>query len=98
MQLQVVGLPVDFESTLKSVFMDFGASMRIQFDDVPEHAELTQLAETGTPYFFAELPKDRLYHRVRSGFPIQFGREVLCSQDLLDCESRIDWRASQWDL
>ena len=67
--------------------------MQITFDDVPDHAELPQLAETGTPYFFVELPTDRLFHRVRSGFPIQFGREVLCSPDLLDCESKIDWRS-----
>ena len=30
-----------------------------------------------------------------SGFPIQFGREIICSEDLLNCESRIDWRSCQ---
>ena len=34
MQLQVVGLPEDFESVLKSVFMDIGGSMQIQFDEL----------------------------------------------------------------
>ena len=93
MQLQVIGLPLNYEKSLKDTFMDIGSSMQITFDDVPDHAELPQLAETGTPYFFVELPTDRLFHRVRSGFPIQFGREVLCSPDLLDCESKIDWRS-----
>ena len=97
MQLQVVAaLPSQFTS-IKDTFMDIGSSMQIQFDEVPEHAKVTQMAEPGTPYFFVELPdsSERLYHRVRSGFPIQFGREVICSRDLLDCESRIDWRSCQ---
>ena len=98
MQLQVVALPSRFDAkTIKDAFMDVGSSMQIQLDAVPDHAKLTQMAEPGTPYFYLELPDsaDRLYHRVRSGFPIQFGREVICSQDLLDCESRIDWRTCQ---
>lgn len=97
MQLQVVALPNSYGSSLKGAFEDIGSCMQIQFDQVPDHAKLTQMAEPGTPYFFVELPdsESQLYHRVRSGFPIQFGREVICSQDLLDCESRIDWRSCQ---
>ncbi len=34
----------------------------------------------------------RLFHRVRRGFPIQFGREVLASRSLLNVEERVDWR------
>lgn len=97
MQLQVVALPKEYSTALKSAFMDIGSSMQIEMEEVPDHAKLTQLAEEGTPYFFVDLPdtKEKLFHRVRSGFPIQFGREVICSQDLLNCESRIDWRACQ---
>ena len=51
------------------------------------------MAQPGTPYFYVELPsKEKLYHRVRSGFPIHFGREVLCSPSLLNKEEAIDWR------
>ena len=91
MQLQIVGLPKN--SGIKPAFMDYGSSMQIEFDEVPEYAQLTQMAEPGTPYFYVEMAEnEKLYHRVRSGFPIQFGREVICSSDLLDCEDRIDWR------
>ena len=39
----------------------------------------------GSPYFYAELPNNvKLYHRVRRGFPIQFGREVLASPEILN--------------
>ena len=82
-----------FFTVLKPAFMDIGSSMQIQFEEVPDHAQLTQMAEMGTPYFFVESNEFKLYHRVRSGFPIQFGREVICSQDLLNCENRIDWRS-----
>ncbi|CAK5025842.1 unnamed protein product [Meloidogyne enterolobii] len=30
--------------------------------------------------------------RTMSRFPLQFGREVLASKALLDCEDHIDWR------
>ena len=98
-QLQVVGVPKSLEPTLKSSFMDIGSSMQIEMDEVPDHANLSQLAEVGTPYFYVEFPdtKDKLFHRVRSGFPIQFGREVICSQDILDCEDKIDWRSCKVD-
>ncbi len=97
MQLQALALPQSDATAMKPAFVDIGASMQIQLEDVPDHAKLTQMAEPGTPYFYVEFPEtdEKLYHRVRSGFPIQFGREVICSQDLLNCESRIDWRSCQ---
>ena len=97
MQLQVVGVPKSLETAIKPAFTDIGSSMQIEIDEVPDHASLSQLAELGTPYFYVELPdtKEKLFHRVRSGFPLQFGREVICSQDLLDCEDKVDWRSCQ---
>ena len=101
MQLQVVGLPNRLASGVKSAFMDIATSMQIQFDEVPSYALLSQMAEPNTPYFYVEGPCDaeedrvHLYHRVRAGFPLQFGREVICSGDLLDAEDRIDWRSCQ---
>ena len=51
------------------------------------------MATPGTPYFYVELPsREKVFHRVRSGFPIHFGREVLASPSLLNMEDRIDWR------
>ena len=36
MQLQVIGLPLNYEKSLKDTFMDIGSSMQITFDDVPD--------------------------------------------------------------
>ena len=38
-----------------------------------------------------------MFPRVRSGFPIQFGREALAAQRLLDLEERVDWRHCKVD-
>lgn len=37
----------------------------------------------------------RFYHRVRSGFPLHFGRELLANPGILDLEDKIDWRECQ---
>ena len=36
-----------------------------------------------------------MYHRVKSGFPLHFGRELLALPTLLDMEDKIDWRECQ---
>ena len=47
----------------------------------------------GTPYFCVELPDGtRLFTRQMNKFPLQFGREVLASPSLLDCEEKVDWK------
>ena len=51
-----------------------GDSQDVELLEVPEHSSLAQMVQAGAPYFYAELPcKTRLFHRVRSGFPIQVG-------------------------
>lgn len=92
-------MPKECAPSAKSVFLDTAESQQIDLAEVPAHASLTQMAEPGAPYFFVELPNQgedkgssRLFHRVRRGFPIQFGREVLASRSLLNAESRVDWR------
>ena len=63
------------------------------FHSMPDHATLAQMVQPGSPYFYAELPHNvKLFHRVRKGFPIQFGREVLSSPEILNIPDRVDWR------
>lgn len=98
LQLQVVPLPSECKPGIKSAFQDIGDSQNIELNEIPEHSELSQMAQTGTPYFYAELPsKTKLFHRVKSGFPIHFGREVLASPALLNKEEAIDWRDCKVD-
>lgn len=59
---------------------------------------MEQIAQAGTPYFYVELPNgEMLYHRIRKSFPIQFGREALASDKILDMSDRADWKDCQLD-
>lgn len=48
------------------------------------------------PYFLIELDSGpKLMYEIKSGFrfPLQFGREVLASPNLLNVPGRVDWKA-----
>lgn len=51
------------------------------------------LLEPGQTYFYAELPSgDKLFHRIQKAFPVQFGREVMADEELLNKPEAVDWR------
>jgi len=94
LQLQIVPVLKDDATTVKREFLDQAASREIDLNEIPSHVPLTQLAVQGQPYFFVETPnKDKLFGRINKGFPIQFGREVLCSEQLLDMPEKEDWKS-----
>lgn len=48
---------------------------------------------TGKTYFYAELPGgEKLFHRIQKNFPLQFGREVMADEELLNKPESVDWR------
>ncbi|XP_039276496.1 CWF19-like protein 1 [Nilaparvata lugens] len=93
LQIQVVPVPIGATEILKAEF-EAGAEMEnFNLDELPEQTDLQQIAPPGTPYFFVELPSgEKLFHRVRKNFPLQFGRDVLASEPVLNMEERADWR------
>jgi len=95
LQLQVCPIPRDspFGITLE----DCCQEQELELTEVPEHSSLQQMAPVGTPYFYAEWKNNKYFHRVRKGFPMQFGREVLAHKDLLNAEDRVDWRECKVD-
>ncbi|RXG54846.1 CWF19-like protein 1 [Armadillidium vulgare] len=51
------------------------------------------MAPPGVPFFYTELPTgEKLFHRIKKNFPIQFGRELLACPPLLNMPDRVDWR------
>lgn len=57
---------------------------------------MKKTAPPGTTYFYVELPNgDKLYHKIEKNFPLQFGREVLASVELLNLEDKVDWKDCQ---
>ncbi|XP_028304423.1 CWF19-like protein 1 [Gouania willdenowi] len=95
LQLQVVPVPSQRCCTedLKEAFMVQAEEQQIELMEIPQHTDLKQIAPPGTPYFYVEFDSgEKLFHRVRKHFPLQFGREVLASEAVLNIPTRADWR------
>ena len=55
---------------------------------------VAQLAVQGQAYLHVETPeKETLFGRITKSFPLQFGREVLADEKLLDMPERGDWKS-----
>ncbi|XP_028253088.1 CWF19-like protein 1 [Parambassis ranga] len=95
LQLQVVPVPLDRCTTedVKEAFMVQAQEQQMELMEIPQHTDLKQIAPPGTPYFFVELDSgEKLYYRIQKHFPLQFGREVLASEVLLNIPTRADWK------
>ncbi|NXG17895.1 C19L1 protein, partial [Grallaria varia] len=95
LQLQVIPVPLDLctSEDIKESFITQAQEQQIDLLEIPEHSDITQVAQPGSPYFYVELDTgEKLFHRIRGRFPLQFGREVLASEALLALPQRSDWR------
>lgn len=95
LQLQVVPVPLDRCATedIKEAFMVQAQEQQMELMEIPQHTDLKQIAPPGTPYFYVELDSgDKLFYRIQKHFPLQFGREVLASEAVLNIPTRADWR------
>lgn len=95
LQLQVIPVPLDYTSEdIKECFITQAQEQQIELLEIPEHSDITQVVQPGTPYFYVELDTgEKLFHRIRGSFPLQFGRAVLASGALLALPQRSDWRS-----
>ncbi|XP_034019142.1 CWF19-like protein 1 [Thalassophryne amazonica] len=95
LQLQVVPVPMDRCTTddIKEAFMVQAQDQQMELMEIPEHTDLKQIAPPGTPYFYVELDSgEKLFYRIQKHFPLQFGREVLASEAVLNIPTRADWK------
>ncbi|NWH77195.1 C19L1 protein, partial [Piaya cayana] len=95
LQLQVIPVPLDrcTSQDIKESFIAQAQEQQIELLEIPEYSDITQVARPGTPYFYVELDTgEKLFHRIRGRFPLQFGRCVLSSEALLSLPERSDWR------
>ncbi|XP_066588758.1 CWF19-like protein 1 isoform X2 [Prorops nasuta] len=97
-QLQSVPVHKNQAGDLREMFEEMAESNNFKIDELPAHSDLQQIAQPGVLYFYVELPSgEKLYHRIKKDFPLQFGREVLASDRILDLNDRADWRDCQMD-
>ncbi|XP_019403246.1 PREDICTED: CWF19-like protein 1 isoform X3 [Crocodylus porosus] len=82
-----------YKSALKKFFQSKGKRyVLFERNYRSQHLQL-QIAQPGTPYFYVELDTgEKLFHRIKKNFPLQFGREVLASEAILNIPDRADWR------
>lgn len=93
LQIQAVPIPQDCVQEVKEAFMEGAESESIELHEIPKHSDIKQIVPPGAPYFYAELPTgDKLLHRISKHFPLQFGRDILCSPPLLNMPERVDWK------
>ncbi|KAJ7987915.1 hypothetical protein DPEC_G00318190 [Dallia pectoralis] len=95
LQLQAVPVPENQCTTedIKEAFMVQAQEQNMELMEIPQHTDLKQIAPPGTPYFYIELDSgEKLFYRIQKHFPLQFGREVLASEVLLNIPDRADWR------
>ncbi|XP_076645503.1 CWF19-like protein 1 isoform X2 [Halictus rubicundus] len=95
-QLQVIPVHKNLAPALKETFMEMAECNNFKIVELPLHSDLQQIAKPGVLYFYVELPNgEKLYYRIKKDFPLQFGREVLAADRILDISDRIDWKDCQ---
>uniref|UniRef100_A0A1I7Y275 CWF19-like protein 1 n=1 Tax=Steinernema glaseri TaxID=37863 RepID=A0A1I7Y275_9BILA len=93
LQVQAVGVPKESMRSLRSAFLTGAQAKGFELTALEKGQEVWDLVNEGCPYFNVRLPDgSQLFTRSMRNFPLQFGREVLASKPLLDCEEKVDWR------
>uniref|UniRef100_A0A182WWW8 Cwf19-like C-terminal domain-containing protein n=1 Tax=Anopheles quadriannulatus TaxID=34691 RepID=A0A182WWW8_ANOQN len=92
LQINAIGIDDNVAWKIQHVVEDKGEEYSVQLEKVPKLTAPSDLPERG-PYFVAELPDDTvMLTRQMKGFPLHFGREIICADNLLNCEEKADWR------
>ncbi|CAO1299250.1 unnamed protein product [Diamesa hyperborea] len=92
LQINAIGIAKDMEWQIKATFDDKSEEFGLSFETIPKLESSKDLPDNA-PYFVIELPgNDTLLTRKMNRFPINFGRDFLCAETLLNCEDKIDWR------
>lgn len=95
MQVNAIGIDKDVEWQIKETFTEKAEEFSLTFETIPKLMSSKDLPER-SPYFVVELPNNEtLITRQMNRFPINFGRDFLCAETILNAEDRIDWRNCQ---
>ncbi|EPY82553.1 CWF19-like 1, cell cycle control isoform 4-like protein [Camelus ferus] len=85
-----------YKATLRRFFKSRGKCCVLFERNFKSHHLQLQIAQPGAAYFYVELDTgEKLFHRIKKNFPLQFGREVLASEAILNIPDKSDWRQCQ---
>ncbi|XP_067634021.1 CWF19-like protein 1 homolog [Eurosta solidaginis] len=97
LQINALGIDEGYAWKIKHAFEDKAEEFNLQFETLPELTSSQMLPQQG-PYFVAELPDNStLITRQMKHFPLHFARDVFCSENLLNCEEKVDWKDCKLD-
>ncbi|XP_033253451.1 CWF19-like protein 1 homolog [Drosophila miranda] len=92
LQINVLGFGEGYAWKIKHSFEVKAEEFNLQFETLPALDSPKMLPEIG-PYFLAELPDDStLITRQMNHFPLHFARDVFCSENLLNCDEKVNWK------
>lgn len=92
LQINVIAVDESIEWQLKNTFEDKSEEYNLDMETLPKLTAATELPAQG-PYFVAELPNNTtLLTRKMKMFPLHYGREIFCAENVLNCEPKIDWK------
>ncbi|ETN67113.1 CWF19L1 protein [Anopheles darlingi] len=92
LQINAIGIEQNVAWKIQHALEDKSEEYSFQMEKIPKLSAPSDLPERG-PYFVAELPDGTgMLTRQMKGFPLHFGREVICDSNLLNCEEKADWR------
>ena len=103
LQIQVMAVGEDKSYLLKDAFMSLAKEQDVYLNEIPEFTNLKQVLRPTNLFYYLELPNDRndnagLSHsrylcEIRGNhFPLNFGRDVIASELLLNLSDKVDWK------
>ncbi|KAL1455394.1 hypothetical protein WDU94_009490 [Cyamophila willieti] len=103
-QIHVIPIPDDILG-IKPVFQDAAEAEGLEFLELPPNIPLKQVLkkklietpsgnkEVNPPFFFLEITDNcRMVIIIQNKFPLDFGRQVLASDDILNMSDRDSWK------
>ncbi|CAG9799531.1 unnamed protein product [Chironomus riparius] len=89
--VNAVPISHDLEWQLPETLKDKAEEFSLSFETIPKITSPKDLPEKGA-YFIVEFGQETQITRSMKHFPINFGRDFVCAEPLLNCESKVDWK------
>lgn len=90
-----IGIEKSIEWQLPLTLKDKADEFNLEFETIPKVRAPKDLPERGAYFVIDWNNEEASITRSMKGFPINFGRDLVCAETLLNAEDKIDWRNCQ---
>uniref|UniRef100_A0A0N4Z4K2 CWF19-like protein 1 homolog n=1 Tax=Parastrongyloides trichosuri TaxID=131310 RepID=A0A0N4Z4K2_PARTI len=92
-QINLVPIPNSSVKYLRTSILNISSVNNIDLTPLDKDTNIWDIVQEGMPYFYFQLPDGSKYFTNQmKNFPLQFGREILCSDKLLNNQFKVDWK------